>query len=57
MRRLAGSDLNLTCTCLTTPEPPVAVVWLHVSNLAHFIVTCTLRQFDSFKTNQIYCVH
>jgi hypothetical protein len=39
MRRLTGSDLNLTCTCLTTPEPPVAVVWLHVSDLTRFIYT------------------
>ena len=26
----AGSDLNLTYTYLTTPEPPLAVIWRHV---------------------------
>lgn len=31
----SGSDLNLTCTCLTTPEPPVAVLWLHNGRRLH----------------------
>jgi len=31
----AGSDLNLTCTCLTTPEPPTGVLWKHNSEGLH----------------------
>jgi len=31
----AGSDLNLTCTFLTTPEPPVAVIWRQNANGLH----------------------
>ena len=37
-----GSDLNLTCTALSTPEPPDRVVWRHNNKVPGLTLYTTL---------------
>ena len=46
----AGSDLNLTCTFLTTPEPPVAVIWRQVQ-LLQFLPGIRIRNISTSATD------